>query len=80
MPETEVEIKAKLEILAKLRSGEIILKDCPFCGSPGGYHASEGRVLMIYCTSDDPKCLGRQCMSISDGNWKEAIDKWNRRA
>lgn len=82
MPGTEeAEIKAKLEILRKLRDGETALEDCPFCGTPSWYSAKSGKVLLIRggCESD---CAGAMILLVGEDakGWQSAIDRWNRRA
>jgi len=77
---SNTEIKARLEILRKLRDGEIKLEPCPFCGAPTVAHATKGEVLHLYFSCADEHCLGRQVHGVSDADWQKCIDDWNRRA
>jgi len=82
MPETEAEIKERLEILRKLRAGEIVLEPCPFCGSLAWYSGVQGKVLMIRSNCDKADCPGAQILLVGEDNkgWLSIIERWNRRA
>lgn len=81
MSDSDAEIKAKIEILRKLRERELVLEDCPFCGSPASYriyNATYGH-MAVGCNGVDLKCAGHKCGGVASPDWQGVIDGWNRR-
>ena len=80
MPDSDAEIKAKLEILRKLSDAETVLEDCPFCGSPAQYRVKmKTSAMTIHCGGDDYSCPGHKCGMVAGKDWQAEIDGWNRR-
>lgn len=59
--------------------GEIKLKPCPFCGSPGEIRYIAACIMPYFAECSNELCVAGDS-GVSFGTEKEAAEAWNKRA